>query len=231
MSIRNKILKVATDRRLLALAAGAFLLTLLAAWAAWHAGVRPADLSRWFNQLLEFLRDRPLYLFFGIVILPAFPVPASALLILAGIVYGPKFGMPMACAITGVAMLLNMTWTYFAAAYPARNFVERLLKRMDVKIPVLTKGHVVRLIVILRITPGFPFFFQNLVLGFMRVPFRLYLVLSAALSSIGVIGFVVSGGAIFKGNFGLALGGIALVVLAVTLMGWLRRKLARKEAV
>ena len=54
-------------------------------------------------------------------------LPASPLLILSGIVFGPDFGMPVACAITILSLILDMSWTYAVAAGPARAMVERLL--------------------------------------------------------------------------------------------------------
>ncbi len=227
----HRILSLTGDSRIQMLGAASFLLCVGLGFWAWHAGITGADLRMWFGETLAFLRHHPYLLFFAIVLLPALPVPASPLLILSGIVYGSQFGMPVACAITILGLVLNMSWTYAVAAGPARALVERLMRRLEVHVPKLSTGGAFQLILIMRITPGFPFFLQNLVLGFLRVPFRLYLPMSAALTSIFAIGFVVSGGAIFKGNFSLALLGVVLVVLAITLTGWLRKRYAAKPAI
>lgn len=193
----------------------------------YQMGVTPADFKRWMDITLAFLQARPLILFLAVCILPALPIPASPLLILCGVVYTPLFGTPTACLLAVLAMGINMTWTYLLAAYPAHAFVQRLLKKYDFQIPALAAGSAVQLILILRLTPGFPFFVQNLLLGFLKAPFRVYLPLSLAITGAFSVGFVVSGGAIFQGKGLIALGGIALIVAAVSITALLRKRLTK----
>jgi len=196
---------------------------------AWQSGVTPADLKRWLDQILAFLREHPAILFLAACILPAFALPASPFIILMGVVYTPLVGTPGAVALAILALGINMSWTWWVASGPGRRWVERLIERYEFTIPQLGTGGAVQLICILRLTPGFPFFVQNLILGFMRVPFRLYLLLSLGLTSVFTAGFVISGGAILAGKGGLALGGLVLIMLAVVLTNLLRKKLVRKS--
>ena len=177
------ILKIVlSDRRfhrlagvLLALGAGAVLL-------AWRMGVDWAMLKAAWMSAEEFLMDRPWWLFAGLVILPGLPVPTSALLFLAGTVWRDR---PVAaCGICLLALLLNMSWTYWAAARPGRGVVEKLLAAGTLRIPVLPKDNHLRAILLLRLTPGVPLFIQNYLLGFLHVPFRLYLPVSLACSGL-----------------------------------------------
>jgi uncharacterized membrane protein YdjX (TVP38/TMEM64 family) len=195
---------------------------------AWNEGVTPTDVKRWLEQMLKFLREHPAILFFAACILPALPLPASPFIILMGVVYTPLVGTPGAVALAILAMGINMSWTWWIASGPARNWVERLIERYEFTIPKLGTGGAVQLICILRLTPGFPFFVQNLILGFLRVPFRLYLLLSLGLTSVFTAGFVISGGAILAGKGALALGGLVLIMLAVVLTNLLRKKLSKK---
>jgi len=206
------------------------LAALALAVVAWKSGVTPADLKRWGEGLLAFLRLHPALLFLATCILPALPVPASPFIILFGVVYTPLIGTPGAVGLAILALAINMSWTWWIASRPARNLVERLIERYDIKIPTLKTGGAVQLICILRLTPGFPFFVQNLILGFLHVPFRLYLLLSVGLTSIFTAGFVISGGALLAGKGGKALGGLALILLAVALTNYLRKRLGRKTS-
>lgn len=147
---------------------------------------------------------------------------------MAGAVFSPRFGEVGACLITIAALTINMAWSYWAAAGPARNVVEFLLKRFRAKVPALPRGQAVQLLLILRLTPGIPFFLHNLVLGFLRTPFPTYMILSVLIIGPVAVGWIISGGAIMDGRVGLALLGlgIVLIVAFVTRIigGWLSRR-------
>jgi len=68
------------------------------------------------------------------------------------------------------------------------------------------------LILLVRITPGIPFFAQNLLLGLADVDLLLALLVSLPIQMIFATGFVVLGQSAFDGNLGMA-------VLAVGLIG------------
>lgn len=210
------------------LAAGG-LLGAVALGVAWRAGL--LDLARlrdlW-HACEAFLRANPWCLFAGLVVLPGLPVPTSALLLLAGTVWRAQ--PAAACAISLLAMSLNMTWTYWIAARPARGVIEKLLASSTLRIPELPPGNHLRLILLLRLTPGVPLFLQNYVLGFFQVPFRLYLPLSIGCSGMMASGIVLGGAGIADGNLMPALTGLGLIVAAVVLVRALRQMLARRAA-
>lgn len=226
----RKVLELGGQPRVRLLGGILLLIGLVVVIGGWQSGLGMEDLKVGLDRLLKFLQDRPFILFFGIAILTACPIPASALLILAGIVYTPLVGPFWACIIAMVAMGISMSWSYWLAATIGHRWVEWLLKKLEMRVPALDRGHMVQLILVLRLTPGFPFFVQNLVLGFLRAPFWLYLPLSLGLTTIFIVGFVVSGGAIFEGKAGVALLGVALIVIAIAGTSLLRAKLAKKGA-
>ena len=155
-------------------------------WAAgcWKTGVDLASLKEAWKQLNEYLVKNPWALFLALVFLPGLPVPTSALLFTAGVVWRDQ--PLMAVSLSMLAMALNLTWTYWLAAGPARRLVEKMLAATAIKIPDLPRGDHLKLILVLKLTPGIPFFFQNYLLGFLRAPFMLYLPLSILCN--GIIG-------------------------------------------
>lgn len=164
----------------------------------------------------------PAYLFLAIVFLPGLGFPASPLLILAGLVWGSTW---QTCALTILAVALNMTWTYYLAHGPASSIVTRFLGTRWHRWKDIHPHNLRRFTVLLRITPGIPFFLQNYILGLLHVPFLPYILISVPLNGIWVVGFVLTGGAIFEGNMGMVAAGLTILVAAGFGLRLLRIKL------
>ena len=219
--------KLMTDRRFHRLAGVLLLLAAGAGLLAWRLGLDLADVKAGWKQAEMFLKSRPLLLFGALVILPALPIPTSALLFLAGTVWRDR--PLMACAICLLAMALNMSWTYWAAARPGRGLVEKLMSAMELRVPEIPKGNDLRVILLMRLTPGFPFFVQNYLLGFFRVPFRLYLPVSMACSGMISVGVVLSAAGVADGNLTPVLTGVGLIVISLVIVQMIRQKLGGKS--
>ena len=216
--------KILSDRRFHRLAGAMLVVGAGCVMLAWRMGVTGAMLKAAWVQAEGYLMDRPRLLFAALVVLPALPIPTSALLFLAGTVWRDR---PVAaCAVCLVAMALNMAWTYWLAARPGRGVVEKLLAMTSLRVPDLPRGNDLRLILILRLTPGIPFFLQNYSLGFFRVPFWLYLPVSMGCSGMISCGVVLSGAGVANGNLTPALSGIALIGLGLVIVQMIRQKLA-----
>ena len=205
--IMANLKKILCDRRFHRLAGVMAVLGGGAILLAWKLGLDAAMLKSAWKQTESFLGQRPWLLFGGLVVLPALPVPTSALLLLAGSVWRDR--PVMACALCLLAMALNMTWTYWAAARPGRGLVVKCLAMMGFRVPELPKGNDLRAILLMRLTPGFPFFVQNYLLGFFRVPFRLYLPVSIGCSGMISVGVVLSAAGVADGNLVPMLTGVA----------------------
>jgi len=202
---------------------------LVAIWVvAWGYGVGLDDLAGWGRAGLAGLREHPIWLLLAIAVLPGLPIPAAPLLILAGAVLTPRFGVVVAVLMAWAALACNMAWTYWIAAGTGRRQVDRLLQLLDLRLPVLSPSNALRLALLVRVTPAIPLFLQNLSLGFLRVPFRVYLLVSVLVQLIYVTGFVVFGESLQSGSARLAVVAVALVVIAVVVMGYLRERLARR---
>lgn len=201
------------------------LLILVAAWLAGRLGLTPHALKSWLDLLLGYLKQHPVLFLVAFIILPSLAVPVTPFYVLTGVVIGQLYGLPAACAAALASITINMAWTYWIAAYPFRNVLENLLRRTKYRIPEVSRTNLVRFTVVMRITPVFPFFIQTYVLGITRVPFKIYLLTSILVQGTFAVLFVVSGGAIFQGQTGLAVIGITLIVSVILLVRMFRTRL------
>jgi uncharacterized membrane protein YdjX (TVP38/TMEM64 family) len=123
-----------------------------------------------------------LWLFSGIAILPAFILPVSPLLALAGI-WGETHGAFYAALLSSLALTLNCCWTYWLASWCGPKFLDyiyfffRKKKFSNIEKPKKTLW---QWALILRLTPGIPFIFGNYLLGSFKMPFITYLMISCS---------------------------------------------------
>ncbi len=219
--------KILSDRRFHRMAGGLLVLGAGAGLLAWKMGLDGAMVKSAWKQAEDFLMERPWLLFAGLVVLPGLPVPTSALLFLAGTVWRDR---PLAaCAVCLVAMALNMTWTYWVGGTTGAGIGGKLLAATSLRIPELPRGNHLQMILILRLTPGIPLFLQNYLLGFFRVPFRLYLPVSMGCSGLIASGVVLSGAGVAEGNLTPVVTGVALIALGFLLVRMLRQRLEGKK--
>jgi uncharacterized membrane protein YdjX (TVP38/TMEM64 family) len=220
---------IISERRVRYLLAGGAIAFAGLAVAAWYSGIEPAELKEHWRNFEQWLMLHPALLLLALVILPGFPIPSSALLLAAGIVW--REHPVWACLGCVLAFTANMSWTYGVAAGPGRYLVERFLATTTLQIPELPRSNHVRLILILRLTPGMPFFIQNYVLGFLRPPFRLYLPLSMLCNAPIICGVVLSGAGLANGRLLPLIVGVGLVILTLLLTHSARCWLARRREV
>ena len=220
--------RLLSNRRFCLLVAAALLAGMILLLLGWKFGVDGAVLGASWKQLENFLLLRPWLLFAGLVILPALPVPTSALLLLAGTVW--RDTPVMACGICLLALGINITWTYWLAAYPGRGMVVKLMAFLGLALPESSKDNHLRLILLVRLTPGFPFFVQNYLLGFFRVPFWLYLPVSLCCSGIISAGVVLSAAGVADGNLVPIFTGVALIVVGFLVVQWIKARILKRGA-
>lgn len=151
----------------------------------------------------------PSVLLLAIAILPCIGFPVSPLLVAGGLAYG----IPIGLTLGFVGIFLNNALAYLLAAYPLRRFIEGLIHTRGWKIPSIPKSEETRVIIVLRITPGIPLPMQNYILGLARVPFLKCMILSILAQGLAIIAFVVTGGSLFEGSWGLIVLGVILIVV------------------
>lgn len=194
---------------------------------AWKMGVDLASLKEMWKTTEAYLKQHPLALFLALVILPGLPIPTSALLLTAGVVWREQ--PIMACLLCLLALILNLTWTYWLAARPARRLVEKMLGATGIQIPDLPRGDHLKLILVMKLTPGIPLFLQNYLLGFLQTPFYLYLPISILCNGIIATGIVLSGAGLSNGKLMPAITGVSLIILGAVLTHLVRGWLAKKK--
>lgn len=219
--------RILGDKRGRAALAGGVGLAVVGAWIAWRSGLDLAQLKGWWFFLDGYLKTHPAILFWALVLLPALPIPTSALLLTAGFVWGDR--PVMAVSLCLLAMAMNVSWTYWLASRPARGWVEKLMAAGSLQIPEVPRGNHLKLILIMRLTPGIPFFVQNYVLGFLRPPFVLYLWVSMLCSGVIGTGVVLSGAGLGGGNLQWAILGISLIVVGGIVTHFVRAWLGKRK--
>ncbi|TAE86079.1 MAG: hypothetical protein EAZ71_06920 [Verrucomicrobia bacterium] len=169
----------------------------------------------------------PWAIFLALVLLPGFAFPASALLLLAGAVWGSTAS---SCGIALGAILLNVTWTHLLAAGPCKTLVTRILGKHGERLFAMPQADLMKLAWILRVTPAVPLFVQNYGLGVLGVPLRHSLLTAIPVTGLYICGFVLTGGAIFNGRFGLVVTGAGLLIAATVATRLLRKRYAEGKA-
>lgn len=163
----------------------------------------------------------------ALVLLPGLPIPTSALLFAAGIAWRDR---PLvACGLCLLAMALNLAWTYWLAASPARTFIHRILSRFKYEIPELLPQNQLKLVLLLKLTPGIPFFVQNYLCGILRVSFVLYMSVSLLCNGAIGMGIVLSGVGIGDGKLTPLLTGLSMVSAGAILTHWVRSSLEKRK--
>ncbi len=171
------------------------------------------------------------WVFFGaMAILPAFGAPMLAFALPAGPAFIPLWGRAGVLAAYGVALAIDLALAYWLARYALRPLVARLVARLGYQIPRLAKDEQVEVAVLVRVTPGSPFFLQSWVLGLGEVPFLTYMVVSWPIAMGYGVGFVLAGDALMRGEARLAILGASVLVVAVIGVHLLRKHYGRKHA-
>lgn len=175
------------------------------------------DVESWkalYQSTSLWMEAHPIILILALMILPGLGFPLSILLVAFGGIIGPQYGLPAACLIAITTQAICSTWTYLLASGPLRGFLRKHILR-DRALPELVGGNALRIGFIVRVTPGVPYALQNIALGVIGLKLRDYLIVSIPIQSLYVIGFVVTGGAIFQGKAGLAITGALLLVILI----------------
>lgn len=180
---------------------------------------------------LAVVRDAGPWTFFGaMVVLPAFGFPLSPFLLTAGPVFGPVLGVPAVIALTCLAILGNVMLAYSLARWLLHPPLEKLVIRLGYKMPRIGPDNYWDITILVRVTPGPPFFVQNYILGLGHVPVRIYLIVSMAVVWVNATALVIFGDALLKGRGGMVLFGLSLLAAIGVGTHLVRKHFARKRA-
>lgn len=223
-SFFQKLLQLIRNPKVIALLILGFIAVVGSICFLRHAGYTTEDIGPLVDTTVAYISQYPILAYLAVLLAGGLPIPLSPVLILAAVLYTNRYGLPTALLLCYSAMVLNMIWTYFVSAYPMRSLFERIIRHFATKLPEIPEHHKTKVALVIRITPGIPFFLQNYFLGVSRVPFGKYLIISLSIQAFYTSAFVIGGGAIFEGKVGLALTAIAIFILFGIFVSWLRSR-------
>ena len=202
-----------------------------AAVGLWWLKKHDFDLGRSADDAVGLLRAGGPWAFFGaLAVLPAIGFPISLFYLAAGPAFGEQMGVGGVIAATGAALAVNLALTYWLARFALRPWLEQMISRTKYKIPVVVEAEQVELTVLVRITPGPPFFLQGYLLGLAGVRFLPYMAISWVIAIVYATGMEIFGDAVLHGRARVAVIGISILVAAGLAVHLLRRHYGKKRA-
>jgi uncharacterized membrane protein YdjX (TVP38/TMEM64 family) len=189
--------------------------------------INPRELM---DRGMETIRDAGPWVFFtAATLLPALGVPTLPFLLTAGPAFATKLGMGAVIALSLAALVANMALTYLLARRALRPLLENLMKRLGYKLPEVDSENTTDLVMLLRLTPGIPFFVQNYLLGLAEMPFVKYMLISCLISCPQNVAFVLFGDALVQGKGKMALIAGGLIAAAIVATRFARKHYAKKK--
>ena len=170
----------------------------------------------------------PLVFFAAMAVLPAAGAPLMAFTLSAGEAFGAQLTLPGVIVVAAAMIAVNLALTYWLARYALRPLLTGLVTRYGYKVPSITKQNALSVSLVVRLTPGPPFFLQGYILGLAEVPFKLYMIVSWLCVLPWAVGAIIMGRGILNGNFKVAATGLGVLVVAVVLVQLVRRKYAKR---
>lgn len=192
--------------------------------------LRGVDLRGLLATTLDLLRTAGPVAFFGaMALLPAFGVPASVFVLSAVGIFGPQLGTTTAVLLSLGALTFNFCLAYALARRGLRPLLTALVTRLGYKLPEVESGDATDLMILLRVTPGVPFFVQNYLAGLAEIPFGRYFGISLLIVWPLNTAFLLFGDALLHGKGKIALLSLCAVIALMTLLHLVRRHYERRR--
>lgn len=165
----------------------------------------------------------PSFFFATMAVVCVLPIPVSAFYVAGAAIYGPLTTL----AWVAVALAANIWLSQTLATRGLRPFATHLLESRGMKVPQpRVRRDEILLILAVRLTPGVPFFAQNLALGLANVDRARSLAISLPIQMAFACGFVMLGRSALEGSLGTAIGALGLIVSLSLVARFVHRKLA-----
>lgn len=194
------------------------------------AGLRwRVEVSGWIVSTMAMIRSAgPVAFFAAMAFLPVAGFPLLPFNLAAGPAFSEQLGLGPVVALASAAIAVNVSLTYCLARWALRPPLGWLVRRLGYRLPEIAPGNHFALSVLVRVTPGPPFFFQGCLLGLAEIPFGIYLAVSWSVATAYSAGVILFGDALMQGHVRTAL--VALGLLGALAIGvkLLRQHLAKK---
>lgn len=192
--------------------------------------LRGVNIKEVLNQTLAWIRSvGPTAFFCAMAVLPAIGFPLLAFSLSAGPVFVPQLGLPVVILLVTLSLTANLALTYWLARYAFRPILEKLIVRLGYSLPQVAEQDQMSLTILVRVTPGPPFFVQGYLLGLAGVPFKIYMLISLLIAGSQAVAIVIFGESLVNGRGKIAFLAFGLIVAFSVLVQWLRRRYARKK--
>jgi uncharacterized membrane protein YdjX (TVP38/TMEM64 family) len=197
---------------------------------------RGLDARALLHDTIELVRNVGWPTFFAaMAVLPAVGFPLSPFSLGVAPIFAPQLGFPAVIALFGAALAANLALTYWLARYALRPPLSWLVTRLGYDLPRVAHADQTTLSVLVRVTPGPPFFIQGYLLGLAEVRFKTYMLVSWPIAMAYALVFILFGDSIAHGKGKVALlacGALAAVAVGVKLLPrrYAKNKLAATEA-
>lgn len=192
--------------------------------------LRGVDIRGLIDRGLELLRMAgPLAFFLGMALAPLLAVPMLAFSLPAVALYGDRFGTLGVVCLALIAVTFNFCLSYALARRALRPLLNWLVRRLGYQLPEVEAGDATDLIILLRVTPGIPFFAQNYLAGLAQVPFGRYFVVSALTAWPLNVAFLLFGDALLHGKGKVALLSLCAVAALTTATHLVRKHYERRK--
>ncbi len=152
------------------------------------------------------------------------PLPLAWFTVPAGEAFAEQLSLGGVIAAALVAVAIQLALSYAVARYALRPWIERWMRRRGHVVPQVTTENALSIVLLVRLTPGPPMILGSCLLAIAGVPFRLYWLLSWLVAFPWVVGGVVLGRGVLAGNVKLAAAGFGLLVAAMVVTRWWRRR-------
>jgi uncharacterized membrane protein YdjX (TVP38/TMEM64 family) len=197
---------------------------------AWRLHGQGYNLREMVVRIGEWMRIQgPVPFFLLMLFLPAAGVPITVFTLSAGSVFSPTLGLPLVLLLSFICIGLNLVFTYALARWVFRPWVERLCGWLGFRLPDVPLADQRSLVVMLRLTPGPPYVFQNYLAGVARIHFSVYLTTSWVLAVLDASIYIIFGSALVHGSGRMVLTAVGLFVV-LSLAGRLIYKRVKGKA-
>ena len=175
--------------------------------------------------LQAYLRKTHPAVFFSLLaVLPAFGVPVSPFYLVSA-VYG--IGFSLTCIAAAIAA--NLVLIYWLGVGVFHPVIKRLIRRTRYSIPKVHPSNYSKITLLVRITPGLPYFIQGYLLAIGGIPFGIYFVISWVVQLCAAAAFIILGESAFQGKSGMAVLGICLILVLMLATKIIRDRYANND--
>ncbi len=194
--------------------------------------VRASDPRAILEDGLAIIRELGPFAFFAaMAVLPAVGCPITVFTLSVGPVFGKQLGFPLILMLASASLAVNLAFTYGLVRYAVRPWAEWLFGRLGYRIPQVSNEDSLSVAILVRVTPGPPFFLQSYVLALGGVPFWTFMAVSWAITTCYAFAFILFGDSLAQGQGKMALSAVGLLIALSVGVQFLRRHYARKRAV